>query len=210
MYAEDESTSDGYLNSPEAIEALQFYGDLVNKFHVSSLALGKPLNIFLEKRAAMLFREAWMVGLLRDSAPDIDYGVAPLPEKSANPGLSLLFQDSYMVYKFSPNKDLAWELVKALTCDKDLSLEQAKLMGNLPTHKSLFYEDPYITERLDYQATMEILENPISPYYGHPYINEISFRVGQAVEEVLFNLKTAEQALNDAVPDVDEILAKGH
>jgi hypothetical protein len=28
------------------------------------------------------------------------------------------------------------------------------------------------------------------------------------VEEVLFGLKTADQALNDAVSDVDEILAK--
>jgi multiple sugar transport system substrate-binding protein len=208
LYAEDESTSDGYLNSPEAIEALQFYGDLVNKYKVASITAGKPDDAFLEKRAAMIMREAWMVGLIRDSAPDIEYGVAPLPEKTANPGLSLLFQDGYMVYKFSPNKDLAWELVNKLTCDEALSLAQAKAMGNLPTFQGLFYSDPYITERLDYAAEKETLENPASPYYGHPYINEISFRVGQAVGEVLFGLKTAEQALNDAVADVDEILAK--
>lgn len=208
LYADDESTSDGYLNSPEAIESLQFYGDLVNEYQVASTTLGKPLNLFLKEQTAMLFREAWMVGLVRDDAPDIDYGVVPLPEKNANPGLSLLFQDSLMVYGFSPHKDLAWELVKMLTCDKALSLEQAKLMGNLPTYESLFFDDPYVTERADYEAEMEILEGPTSPYYGDPYINEISFRVGQAVEEVLFNLKTADQALNDAVPDVDEILAK--
>ena len=208
LYAEDESTSEGFLNSPEAIESLQFYGDLVNKYKVSSTAVGKPENAFLEKQVAMLFREAFMVGVIRDGAPDIEYGVAPLPEKNANPGVSILFQDGYMVYKFSPNKDLAWELVNMLTCDEKLSLEQAKAMGSLPTFKGLFYSDPYVTERPDYLAEKEILENPPSPYYGHPYINEISFRVGQAVEEVMFGLKTAEQALNDAVPDVDEILAK--
>jgi ABC-type glycerol-3-phosphate transport system substrate-binding protein len=147
---------------------------------------------------------------MRDSAPDIEYGVAPLPEKNANPGFSLLFQDAYMVYKFSPNKDLAWEYVKGITCNPDMSIENAKATGTLPTFKQYFENDPYITGRPDYQAELEILNNPTSPYYGSPYINEISFRVGQAISEVMFGEKTAEQALNDAVPDVDAILVKAH
>lgn len=209
LYAEDESTSDGFLNSPAAIESLQFYGDLVNKYQVSSVSLGKPDDVFPKKQAAMFFREAWMVGILRDTAPDLEYGVASLPEKNANPGFSLLFQDAYMVYKFSPNKDLAWEWVKGVTCNPDISIEQAKATGTLPTFKEFFTSDPYLTQRPDYAAEQEILNNPTSPYYGAPYINEISFRVGQAIGEVMFGEKTAEQALNDAVPDVDTILAKG-
>jgi multiple sugar transport system substrate-binding protein len=209
LYAPDESTSEGYLNSPEAIESLQFYGDLVNTYKVASVSLGRPDDVFPKGQAAMFFREAWFVGIMRDTAPDIEYGVAPLPEKSANPGFSLLFQDAYMVYKFSPNKDLAWEWVKGVTCNPDISIEQAKATGTLPTFKEFFETDPYLTERPDYQAELEILNNPTSPYYGAPYINEISFRVGQAIQEVMFNEKTAEQALNDAVGDVDTILAKG-
>ena len=69
-------------------------------------------------------------------------------------------------------------------------------------------ETDYFSARPDYEAEMEIINNPPSPYYEAPFINEISFRVGQAVEDVLFDQKTAEQALNDAVPDVDEILNK--
>jgi multiple sugar transport system substrate-binding protein len=209
LYAPDESTSDGFLNSPEAIEALQFYGDLVNKYKVASVGLGKPDDVFPKKQAAMFFREAWMVGVLRDSAPDIEYGIAPLPKKNANPGYSLLFLDAFMVYKFGPHKDLAWEYLKGLTCDKNISIEQAKATGTLPTLKEFFTNDPYITLRPDYQTELAIMKNPPGPYYGAAYINELSFRVGQAITEVLFGQKTAEQALNDAVPDVDLILAKG-
>ena len=207
LYSDDGTTSDGYLNSPEAIESLQFYGDLVNEYGVSSLTVGKPMDAFSRGQVGMFFREAWTVGVLRDSAPDINYAVVPIPQKSCNPGLSLLFQTSMMVNKFSPNKDLAWEWLRYMTLNPEFDMEMASINGTLPVNKANF-ETEYFTGRPDYDAELEIMNNPASPYYGVPFINEISFRVGQAVEEVLFGQKTAEEALNDAVPDVDEILNK--
>jgi ABC-type glycerol-3-phosphate transport system substrate-binding protein len=94
-----------------------------------------------------------------------------------------------------------------MTLNPEYDMEMANINGTLPVHKANFETD-YFTERPDYDAEIEIMENSASPYYGVPFINEISFRVGQAVEEVLFGQKTAEQALNDAVPDVDDILNK--
>jgi len=207
LYSEDGTTSDGYLNSPEAIESLQFYGDLVNKHNVSSLTVGKPMDAFSRGQVGMFFREAWTVGVLRDSAPDINYAVSPIPEEDCNPGLSLLFQTAMMVNKFSPHKDLAWDWIRYMTLNPEFDMEMAQLNGTLPVHKANF-ETEYFTERPDYEAELEIMNNPPSPYYGAPFINEISFRVGQAVEEVLFGQKTAEEALNDAVPDVNDLLNK--
>jgi multiple sugar transport system substrate-binding protein len=208
LYAPDESTSDKFINSPEAIASLQFYGDLVNKYKVSSLKMGKPEDAFCQKRAAMFFREAYMVGQIRDNCPDVKYAVASLPSQKTRAGYSILFQDSLMVYKFSPNKDLAWDWLKFMTTNEQFSLEQAKTLGTLPTHKALFVKDPYITQRPDFKAETATIANPPGPYYGHPYINEISFRVGQAVSEVLFGLKDAKKALTDAVPDVNDTLKK--
>ena len=208
LYADDESTAEGVLNSPEAIASLKFYGDLVNKEKVANLKIGRPEEAFCQEKAAMIFREAYMVGLIRDNCPNVKYAVAPLPEEKARAGYSILFQDSLMVYKFSPNKDLAWDWLKFVTTDEASSLELAKAIGTLPTHKALFDKDPYITARPDYQAEKATMSNPPGPYYGHPYINEISFRVGQAVSEVLFGIKDADKALNDAVSDVNDILIK--
>ena len=207
LYSDDATTSDGYLNSPEAIESLQIYGDLVNKYGVSSVTIGKPMDAFSRGQVAMFFREAWTVGVLRDSAPDIHYAVAPIPENGCNPGLSLLFQTAMMVNKFSENKDLAWEWIRYITLNPEFDMDLANINGTLPVDKANLETD-YFTARPDYEAEMEIINNPPSSYYEAPFINEISFRVGQAVEEVLFDQKTAEQALNDAVPDVDDILNK--
>jgi multiple sugar transport system substrate-binding protein len=207
LYSDDGTTSDGYLNSPQAIESLQFYGDLVNKYGVSSLTVGAPMDAFARGQVGQFFREAWTVGVLRDSAPDLKYAVSPIPEAGCNPGLSLLFQTAIMVNKFSPNKDMAWEWMRYMTLNPEFDLEMAKINGTLPVHKANF-DDEYVSTRPDYDSEQEIRQNPASPYYGAPFINEIAFRVGQAVEEVLFGQKTAEQALNDAVPDVDELLNK--
>lgn len=207
LYSDDGTTSDGYLNSPEAIESLQLYGDLVNKYGVSSVTIGKPMDAFSRGQVAMFFREAWTVGVLRDAAPDIHYAVSPIPENGCNPGISLLFSQSIMVNKFSENKDLAWEWMRYITLNPEFDMELANINGTLPVDKANLETD-YFSARPDYEAEMEIINNPPSPYYEAPFINEISFRVGQAVEEVLFDQKTAEQALNDAVPDVDDILNK--
>ncbi len=207
VYSDDGTTSEGYLNSPEAIESLQFYGDLVQKHGVSSITIGKPMQAFTRGQVAMFFREAWTVGVLRDSAPDLKFEVAPIPEKNANPGISLFFSQAMMVYKFSPLKDLAWEWMRHMTLNETFDMELAEINGTLPVHKKNFAKD-YVTRRPDYNAEMEILNNPASFYYDTPFVNEIAFRLGQAVEEVLFGQKTAEQSLNDAVPDVDEILNK--
>ena len=207
LYAEDGSTSQGYLNSPEAVASLDYYAGLVTKDKVASLSLGKPDDAFPKKQAAMFFREAWMVGVLRDTAPDINYGVAPLPKQQVNPGFSLLFEDGYMVYKFSPNKDMAWQWLKGLTCDQNISLEQAKAAGILPTFKEL-WSDPYMSGRPDIAVENAIMTNPAGPVYETPYINDLSFRVGQAIQEAMFGQKTAQKALDDAVSDVDAILGR--
>ena len=44
------------------VAALTFFGDLVVKDKVASLALGNPEDAFGQKRAAVIFRESWFSG----------------------------------------------------------------------------------------------------------------------------------------------------
>jgi len=206
LYGPEGKKASGYLNSPEVVEALQFYGDLVHKYKVASITAKKPLEAFGGGFAAMFFREQWAVGWLRDNAPQINYKIYPLPSKVKYPGISLLFTQAEMAYKFSPHLNTVWEWMKFIY-NEEIDMERAKLQGTLPVCMKN-WEKPYITERPDYKVCKVILESPASPYYGDPYINEIAFRVGEAVAEVLFGKKTAKEALDSAAPGIDEILAK--
>ena len=170
----------------------------MNKYKVASLTIGKPMDAFARGAAAMMFRESWLVGWLRDNAPNISYKVSPLPNGKVNPGISLLFTQSNMVYRFSPCKGIVWDFVRFITT-KERDMKIAKILGTLPVYKENF--DVVMKGRLDYEAVKEILDNPSSPYYSDPFINEIA-------SEVLFGKRTAKDALNAAASDVDSILAR--
>ena len=62
MLSPDLDKATGYVNSPEMVAALTFFGDLVVKDKVASLALGNPEDAFGQKRAAVIFRESWFSG----------------------------------------------------------------------------------------------------------------------------------------------------
>lgn len=207
LYAPDGSTAEGYLNSPETVAALQYMQDLVYKDKVASLELGRPVDTFGAGKSSMIFREGWVVGWMKDNAPDINYRVSALPEGPAGyPGLSLLFSWSWMVNKFSPNKDIAWDWIRTVS-NPETDLGLAKVEGYHPVWKSNF-EDPYVSDRPDMEATEVILSHPTGPYYDDPFIDEIATRVGEAVQAVLFNEATPQDALDAAVPDVNALLSK--
>lgn len=207
LYAPDGSTAEGYLNGPETVAALQYMADMVYNNKVASLELGKPVDTFAAGKSSMIFREGWLVGWMADNAPDVNYAVAPLPEGPGGyPGLSLLFGWSWMVNKFSPHADIAWDWVRAVSNEKT-DLELAKLEGYHPVWQVNF-DDPFVADRPDYVATQAILSHPTGPYYDDPFINEIATRVGEAVQAVLFGEAEPQEALDAAVADVDALLAK--
>ena len=75
MLSPDLDKATGYANSPQMVAALTFFGDLVNKDKVASLAFGNPEDAFGQKRAAVIFRESWFFGWLKKNAPDVNFKV---------------------------------------------------------------------------------------------------------------------------------------
>lgn len=206
LYSPDGKKASGYINSPESIEALQFYVDLVYKYKVSSLTLGKPDDTFPKGQAAMFTRESWQVGWLKENAPDISFATSPLVSGRATPGISLLFTQAIMVYKYGPNKDMCWEWLRFITT-KEHDMHIAKLEGYLPVHSENFKDD-YVAKRVDYNEINNIMESPASPYYGHPKITEISYIVGEAIVEALTKQKTPKEALDFAARQMDRLMAE--
>jgi len=75
----DASKADGYLNSPESVEALQFYWDLFNMHKVATVA--PPPEAFPTGKMAMEINGPWTIAYYRDLYPDFKYGIMPLPYK---------------------------------------------------------------------------------------------------------------------------------
>ncbi len=194
----------GVVNSPEGIAALQFYGDLVNKYKVASLETGNPEAAFGQGLAGIIFRESWLPGWLASNAPNIKYKVYPLPSQKVAPGPGALFGWADLVYKHSPNKKLAWEFLNFMW-SKENDLARATAQGITPIFKSNFESD-FMRKRPDYMAITEMAKRPPAPSYFHPKMNEVASAYGDAILEVIYGRRDAKTALNAAAAKIDRIL----
>jgi multiple sugar transport system substrate-binding protein len=194
----------GYANSPEMVAALTFFGDLVNKDKVASLAFGNPEDAFGQKRAAVIFRESWFFGWLKKNAPDVNFKVYALPCEKTCPGAGALFPWTDLVYKNSSNKQAAWEFMRFISNAKD-DMDHHQLQGILPVWTSNLDSD-YVKSRPDYQSTKAMLAQQVPPTYFHPKSNELATAFGEAVVGVLFGKGQPKPLLDEAAAKMDRIL----
>jgi multiple sugar transport system substrate-binding protein len=194
----------GYANSPEMVAALTFFGDLVNKDKVASLAFGNPEDAFGQKRAAVIFRESWFYGWVKKNAPDVNFKVYALPCEKTCPGAGALFPWTDLVYKNSPNKAVAWEFMRFISNPKD-DMEHHQLQGILPVWTANLESD-YVKSRPDYVSTKAMLAQPVPPTYFHPKSNELATAFGEAVVGVLFGKGQPKPLLDEAAAKMDRIL----
>ena len=194
----------GYANSPQMVAALTFFGDLVNKDKVASLALGNPEDAFGQKRAAVIFRESWYYGWLKKNAPDVNFKVVALPCEKSCPGAGALFPWTDLVYKNSPNKQVAWDFMRFISNPKD-DMEHHQSQGILPVWTANL-ESEYVKARPDYASTKAMLAQPVPPTYFHPKSNELATAFGDAIVGVLFGKGQPKPLLDDAAAKMDRIL----
>lgn len=204
LVAEDWSTADGYVNSPEAIQALEYYDTLVNEEKVSSLQLGNPDSAFGQGLAAIVFRESWYAGWLQQNAPSINYKVYALPD---NVGPGALFPWCNMVYKNSPHTEVAWDFMEAIWTP-EYDLEQHAAQGLMPVFTENLENSEFVRTQPTYDAMIESLAREAAPEYYHPLISEIAFVVGEAITAVLYDQIDAESALNNAAVEIDRLLSR--
>ena len=204
MLSPDLEKATGYANSPEMVTALQFFGNLVLKDKVASLALGNPEDAFGQKRAAVIFRESWFFGWVKKNAPEVNFKVSALPCGKACPGAGALFPWTNLVYKNSPNKQMTWEFMRFISNAKD-DLEQHQLQGLLPVLNANL-ESAYVKSRPDYASTRDMLAQPVPPTYFHPKSNELATAFGEAVVGVLYGKGQPKPLLDEAAAKMDRIL----
>ena len=204
MLSPDLEKATGFANSAEMVAALQFFGDLVLKDKVASLALGNPEDAFGQKRAAVIFRESWFFGWVHKNAPDVKLKVAALPCGKTCPGAGALFPWTNLVYKNSPNKQVAWEFIRFISNAKD-DLDQHQLGGFMPVFNANL-DSAYAKGRPDYQSTKDMLAQPVPPTYFHPKSNELATAFGEAVVGVLYGKGQPKPLLDEAASKMDRIL----
>jgi multiple sugar transport system substrate-binding protein len=92
--------------------ALKYYVDAVHKYHVDDTKLQHDADAFASEQAAMLMREAWVIGELKDKGPKVEYNTVALPRAKRWGGMTQPW--SIYVTKSTKNPEVAWDFAQFL------------------------------------------------------------------------------------------------
>ncbi|MFV0246104.1 MAG: extracellular solute-binding protein [Qingshengfaniella sp.] len=192
--APDGSTVEGYLNTPEAVEALTFYQGLFNAEGVAP-KVGIPNAFFDGKACFYIDTPAAGSALLKD--PVIEWGITPIPyfktpvvhTGSTTIGVTARSKNPEIAAQFAV--DMSWG---------ELAYMNVSQRGNLPTLKSLFDRFP-VYQEYPMKVFVDQLEDWGQPRPPSPYFAQYDRIVTDAIRSVAFG-GDPEEAMADAEREV--------
>jgi fructooligosaccharide transport system substrate-binding protein len=204
----DETTASGYLDSKEALDALQFYQDLYHKYGVASFEI--PAGAFEAGKLAMTVLGSWTLADLEKNHPDFkqgeDFGVTPLPKAKfqfvPNGGWALGITSK------SKHPKEAWEFIKYVTGYEGMK-KYVTITGDVPARYSVAKDFPELNEypkNIFLQQTQKFSKNrPVTPAY--PVVSDAIRRL---FEDVGIGGKDVKSAAKEAVEKINTGLEEIH
>lgn len=194
------------FNNQQGLAALNFYDSFIkNKTGVLPTAVGAGWNgdAFGKARVAMAVEGGWLIPYMAQSYPSVQYGIAPLPVAPTGKQADLIFTNAWSAYSGTKHPDAAWELIKYMT---GTQVQESQLNDGfaLPTIKGLS-NAPYFTQNPNFKVLFDSASYAYADYYG-PQDQAIHTYLANALQEVMLNKATPQQALQQATTQVNNQL----
>ncbi len=191
------------LDSPEGVQALQFWLDLVNSGSASKSVVtwnqGDVDDQFIAGKAAMMQNGVWNLGSL-DKAK-VNYGVVPIPKPDGGAAPGPMGGEVLTVPLSSnqSNMQAAGKLVNCLLSDKAM-IAWAQQNAYIPARQSvadqIAKDKPAMKPVVDAAAAERSRPGP--PANLGPNYSKVSQPLWEAIQAALTGAKTPQQALTDA------------
>ncbi len=193
----------GMLDSPEVIEALEFYKALMEIAPpgVPNADQGPSSDYFARGIVAMETIGEWEQETIKNRAPDLNWKIAvpPVPRKGAT------FRGcfggwSFVIFKDSKHQDAAWDFIQFASSEEN----NAKMAALTPAN--LNAADKYLREfkrqpDIVFETLFNAMPRPISPIY--PQVSEIQ---SDMIHEIFLG-KDVARAARDANDRLNDLLA---
>lgn len=186
------------LLTPEAIAALQLWQDLVQDGSalLSQPERGYELDAFLSGKVAMQLTGPWTLRELRQSGVDFDVFSIPAQAQQA----TAIGGENLFIFKTTPEAERAAWIFAEYVASEEFQTQWALGTGYLPVNLTA-RQSPTYQEFVSEQPALEVFldqaqygrSRPIIPGY-----NRISETLGRAIEAVLLEAQTPQQALETA------------
>jgi multiple sugar transport system substrate-binding protein len=194
------------LDSPKALEAMQYLLDLQKSGSMSKEALSWDLRAgvtqLVNGQSAIAFGGTWDGTWIKDNMKN-ELGIAPLPAGPAGQA-SNLGGENWAITATSTHQDEAWKLI-TFAVDPKQQMPYLVESGQLPSRKDLAGKPEFSAE--PFTTYLEQLQVAKARVYGPDY-PKMADALTQAFQSVLSGQQTPQQALKDASATVQPLLAK--
>lgn len=197
------------LDSPQAIEALQFFVDLTRKYQatppgVVNYSGAENSEAFTSQKAAMVVTGNFDVENLNTNYPDLDYGVALIPKPADGKHSAYSGGDLAAITSQTDHVDEAWEFIK-FGLSEEVQVEAFAKNGILPVRKDL-NDNRYFQKEPKYKVFADaytIGQMPYSPKYFELYNPLLS-----AMQSALQGKKTPKEAFTECTAEMNRIIQR--
>jgi multiple sugar transport system substrate-binding protein len=192
------------INSSDGIQALEFYKKLTQNGMIDTQAMLD--EAFKHNKIGFVISGGWLLNDLRKNYPELNFGICLMPKPESDQGTPASFAggEFLVINKKTKNPQEALELIKFLI-QKDNCLKVCQAIGSgFPSARGAEL-DSYYRNNPDLSIFQEQLKYALSPP-PHPkwvYIEEI---IENTVEEVMYDKKSPQDALDEAKSEIDKLL----
>ena len=200
-YFDEEGNST--LNSPEAIEGLQFLVDLYQNGYAPRDSVNWGFNEivagFYSGTCAMLDQDPDALIAIAERMPAEDFAVAPMPLGPSGKSFPTIGYAGWSMFTAAEDKDAAWDLIAHLSSRKS-NLEWSKFVGVIPIHQGAEQDPAFQGENYAGWFT-ELNDERWQPTVMPTYLEEFGYFadviVVQSGQEALLGERSAEDVANE-------------
>jgi multiple sugar transport system substrate-binding protein len=208
MTDKDVTKSTGYLNGPKSVEAIQLLADLYKQKGLPKLVLGggggTPTSEGLAKGTyATIVDGPWAYPPIQKQFPSFKLQAAALPAGSAG-SINVVGGEDIVITTASKNKALAAEFTRYMLGEEAQTMMAET--GQLSVLKSLAQK---MTEIEPYYAPFLTALETARPRPPTPSWTKIDDILRKQVQLAIRGDLPVQQALDDAVKQIDPLLARG-
>ena len=216
LYSEDNTRC--IFNSPQTLEAIDFFLDLSRKHHVTPTpAEGQAVDCFSafpSGMSAMYYAGRWTVPDLRKSEK-IEWGIAPLPRGKER--ATALCAHAIGISSNSKHPEESWEFVKFMAGEVG-QRENARLGNLVPSLKRVaesdvfLYDEKHVEEAKTNKIYLDSLSYtklawgwPINPYISYQQAADI---LGTEIEKVVIGTLSSQEAARNIEEKLNKLLSE--
>jgi multiple sugar transport system substrate-binding protein len=197
------------LDSQAAIDAAKMYKGFIDggltEPGVTSYNREDVQNLFKQGKVATVITAPFLSGQIKKEAPNLNYGVAPIPTGPNGDGGTYGVTDSIVLFANSKVKDEAWKFLDFIfTTDQRTAFD--KVEGFLPVNAEEA-KNPMFADDADLKVFASLLPKarfaPVIPGW-----EDIAQTTSNAVQKIYLGQGDIEATLKEAAAKVNATLAK--